>query len=173
MSQFLTSAVDRDTTAPMLPVELVNTSHFWAKVDRQGEDACWPWTATVGSDGYGHFRIGGRKGRVYTAHRVAYALDKGDPAQAHVLHACDFPLCCNPKHLTPGTHLQNMEEMVKRQRNRTPRVGNGFDKLGDLVRDEIRQRFAEGETNKSALAREYGVTATRVRQIINGPPLSA
>jgi hypothetical protein len=122
-------------------------------------------TGCVGKDGYGHVRFGGK---VTSAHRAAFEMANGRAPAAHVLHSCDNPLCVNPAHLSEGTHLENMKQCAERRRNRTPRPGNGRAKLSAQAVAEIRARYSSGETNKSALARHFGVTAPRIRQVIHG-----
>ena len=56
-------------------------------------------------------------GRPLRAHRMAYEVAKGDiPEGMHILHSCDNPKCCNPAHLRPGTHQENMDDMQARGR---------------------------------------------------------
>jgi hypothetical protein len=140
------------------------SERFWSKVDIRGKDECWPWTGSR-RGGYGLFRVGGK---ILSSHRVmaSWCDPNFDPA-AHYLHSCDNPPCCNPAHVSAGTHAQNVADMTARGRNRTPRPGNGFGrhKIEVMQYPEIRRRFAAGE-NKSAIARHYGVSPTRVRQII-------
>ena len=38
---------------PWLDPDIV--ARFWAKVDRRGDDECWPWLASTRSKGYGAF----------------------------------------------------------------------------------------------------------------------
>lgn len=88
---------------------------FWEKVDVRGPDECWPWKAGKIKKGYGLISIHGRS---QLAHRVAYELVKGPiPADLDVLHDCDFPPCCNPRHLWPGTHTDNMQDCIAKGRN--------------------------------------------------------
>jgi hypothetical protein len=136
---------------------------FRAKISAPDDRGCENWLGCIGGGGYGHVRWGGK---VVSAHRVAFFLANGSWPTAHVLHACDNPICCNPAHLSDGTHQQNMAECAARNRNRSPRPGNGRPKLSSLDIALIRRRFASGETNKSALAREFGVTAPRIRQVL-------
>ncbi len=139
-----------------------DVARFFAKVGAPDSNGCMPWLGAVGSDGYGHVRWGGR---VVAAHRVSLFLATGQWPK-HGLHECDFTLCCNPAHLRDGTHHENMLDCAKKGRNRTPRPGNGRRKLGNAAIEEIKRRFAAGETNKSALAREFSVTPTRIAQVL-------
>lgn len=86
---------------------------FWNKVAiTANQNKCWLWQGCHGR--YGAVRIG--KG-MYKANRVSYALFyKKDPADLHVLHSCDNPMCCNPNHLSLGTHADNMGDMALKGR---------------------------------------------------------
>lgn len=81
-------------------------ARFWSFVDKSaGPDGCWLWTGAINIDGYGHFRLNGTVAR---APRVAYALVKGPIEDRRIImHECDNRRCCNPAHLTAGTHHQN------------------------------------------------------------------
>lgn len=86
---------------------------FWSKVTKT--DGCWVWAASRGRQGYGHFDL---DGKIEKAHRVAYQLVLGPiPDGAFILHSCDNPPCVNPAHLRVGTHVDNMRDMVERQRH--------------------------------------------------------
>ncbi len=95
---------------------------FWSKVDvrprRLGREVCWPWRASLDRYGYGQFKP------VYGAsplrtHRVAWGIFTGQevPYGLDILHSCDNPKCCNPAHLRPGTHDDNMADKAKRGRS--------------------------------------------------------
>ena len=77
-----------------------------AKVDRDPDTGCWLWTGALHKLGYGRFRF---RGRVVGPHQAAYALSKGDvPPGAELDHKCRVRRCCNPDHLEPVTHVENM-----------------------------------------------------------------
>lgn len=79
---------------------------FWAKVDRRGPDECWLWTAGVNGP-YGRFLWS--RGSAFYAHRVAYTLLVGQvPIDLDLDHLCREPLCCNPAHMEPVTHAENI-----------------------------------------------------------------
>jgi len=73
-------------------------------------DGCWEWKRGK-SSGYGRVRVGGKRGQVYRAHRLAYELVNGPiPDGAVVMHACDNPPCINPAHLIVGTQGENIAD---------------------------------------------------------------
>jgi hypothetical protein len=103
--------------------------HFWSQVDRSGGPrSCWEWQGGKKAEGYGaavHFGLQG-------AHRIAWYYAHGHPGQMYVLHNCDNPACCNPRHLRLGTHLDNMRDMVERGRQMWQPFSNAqAEKLGE------------------------------------------
>lgn len=135
---------------------------FWSKADRSGgPDACWPWQGTRARRGYGRFKI--RTGEALKAHRVAYYIANGEEPQLWVLHSCDNPPCVNPRHLSQGTHAENMRQRT--QRNRTAEGSRSASaKLTEGDIPEIRRRLAAGHTLVS-IARSYHVGETTIRDI--------
>jgi hypothetical protein len=100
-------------------------ARFWSKVDLGGDGDCWLWAASVGKNGYGQFSWASRYGRSRptAAHRVAFELANGvelDDSLVLVCHACDVPLCVNPRHLFLGTHTDNMRDAAAKGRLSTP-----------------------------------------------------
>jgi hypothetical protein len=79
-------------------------ARFWSKVDKRGADECWRWRATLNPKGYGAFRMNARS---YLAHRIAWQISNGRRPQQHVIHSCDVPACCNPRHLADASNAQN------------------------------------------------------------------
>lgn len=97
-------------------------AQFWALVDRRGADECWPWKAALDSKGYGRLKKTMPDGSIlYGAHASAvfYATgvrtSKKDDTSA--IHSCDNPKCCNPAHLSVGTHQENMIDMHRKGRH--------------------------------------------------------
>lgn len=77
---------------------------FWAKVDKNGPNGCWVWTAANAS-GYGRFWVG----HLVVAHRFAYELLVGPiPDGMQLDHLCRNPPCVNPAHLEPVTCRVNL-----------------------------------------------------------------
>ncbi len=82
-----------------------------AKIDRRGDDECWPWLGAVNAQGYGTILPNGSDQRL-RVHRVVYELFIGplpdDLTIDHICHnrdlscppgVCEHRRCCNPAHL--------------------------------------------------------------------------
>lgn len=146
----------RDGTTPL---QRWNARHVRRYDD---PDACWLWTASRNSDGYGQLHVAGLN--VIHAHQIAYLVYIGDIPLGHLVqHRCDVRHCCNPDHLTIGTKKSNLEDASAKGR-----LGGGtrFRMTPELVRS-IRKRAAAGES-KTAIARCLGSSRHAVVKIVNG-----
>lgn len=105
------------------------SQRLWSKIDVKSEDECWPWKGTLNKQGYGAIGFKDRKPK--GAHRVTYQITKGDiPEGMVVMHTCDNPQCCNPKHLKLGTYSDNSEDMVSKGRGNPPKGNNNIHSKG-------------------------------------------
>lgn len=67
---------------------------------------------------YGHYRCVLIPGETI-AHRVSYILHgRKISKKKKLMHSCDNTLCIDPEHLTPGTQLQNQQDMTAKGRGR-------------------------------------------------------
>lgn len=138
---------------------------FWKKVDVQGLDDCWEWQASQAS-GYGVF---GFRKRRFPSHRFSYLVSHGDIGELHVLHSCDNPLCCNPKHLFLGSHQENMTD-----RNKKGRASGGSlkgeespnAKFTNNIVLKMRELYANG-IKQDAIARKFNTSQTVVSGIVS------
>lgn len=132
-------------------------------VDRSGgPDACWPWLAYRNADGYGTIEVDGQS---RLAHCVAWEQENGRPVPPGVcvLHDCDNPPCCNPRHLWDGTKAENNADR--------DRKGRAADRRGEkaagakLTEDKVREiRAATG--TRQQIAGRFGVSSSAVTLII-------
>lgn len=70
-------------------------------------DGCWEWSGAHNDQGYAQLFFGYR--RMIYAHRYAYERFVGEIPERYVIdHLCRNPGCCNPEHLEPVTHQENI-----------------------------------------------------------------
>ena len=127
--------------------------YFWSRIALTADDdRCWEWQHSRNPQGYGCIKIDGQTRRV---HRIAWQLANGREPKLDVLHSCDNPPCCNPKHLREGTAAENGQEAREKGRW-TPNYGeqNGNTYLtADEVR-EIKMWIRDGISTKEMMARD-------------------
>jgi hypothetical protein len=136
---------------------------FWALVEKT--ESCWLWRGRVSFNGYGvldRHSPEHRRARPVAAHRIGWELTHGPlPDTQVVRHNCPGspnPLCVNPAHLLLGTMQDNVDDMLRAGRHHT--------KLTEADVRAIRARHATGETTPHAMAAEYGVSASQIRNIV-------
>lgn len=145
--------------------QVVEPRYVLDRVDMTGP--CWVWTNYKTKNGYGRCNVKtDGKWKVRGAHCVAYEAFVGNiPDGMCVLHKCDNPSCCNPSHLSLGTHQQNMSDMMRKGRGRGARgERNKNAKLTESDVDEIRAS-SHGST---ALANKHGVSRHQIWLIRSG-----
>jgi hypothetical protein len=122
--------------------KLTFEERFWAKVEKT--DGCWLWRAKTNGK-YGQFYVTGI-GHC-GAHRVSWGIAFGViPAELHVCHRCDTPLCVRPDHLFLGTRRDNMRDCVAKNRFNKPKgEANWRAHVTEAIVVEIRSRFYRGD----------------------------
>lgn len=124
---------------------------------------CCLWLGGLDGDGKPKMHF---NGRTCVAYRVALEsrLERRLPSGILAMHTCDVPLCVNPGHLFPGTHIENMADMVRK--GRASRRGSGGRRLAPHDYPTIRElRKAVGTKE---LAERYAVTRGTIKRIVNG-----
>lgn len=155
-------------------------ARWWSKVDRRGDDECWPWKKACFEKGYGAFRLGPKQVK---AHRFGYELLVGPlgPGE-NVLHHCDNPPCCNPAHLFIGSHRDNAHDRERKGRGRYRTVGplapkpklsrargerHGMAKMDAEKVRKIRRLRADG-LSQSRIATIVGISQENVSSVLRG-----
>lgn len=90
-----------------------DVERFLSKV-KKTDSGCWEWSAGKFQNGYGQFCV---KNKTTKAHRYSYLQFNGEiPENMLVCHKCDNKGCVNPEHLFLGTHSDNMQDMLSKNR---------------------------------------------------------
>lgn len=140
---------------------------FWSKVDKRGEDECWPWTGLLGTSGYGSYRSLG--GSMRAASREAYEMTHGPlPGDMVVCHSCDDRRCVNPKHLWAGTVAQNNRDRDAKGRQVAPRGEKH--RRATITEDMVREIRAMRAANRSydEIRVKFGVSKSVVYLVSTG-----
>lgn len=97
---------------------------------------------------------------------MAFELYKGPiPEGLLVLHTCDIPVCCNPNHLFLGTHQDNMDDMVKK--NRQARNKGELSGSAKLTDEQVLEIF-HSDLAGVKLAEKFNVHPTLISWIKHG-----
>ena len=104
----------------------------------------------LNTNGYGDIQTKGANGRKQhlMVHRVAYSLYNNETISSSdvILHKCDTPACCNPKHLIKGTHQDNVADRVAKNRSATGSI-NGRYTFGFFTKEAVVKRKLENQLN--------------------------
>lgn len=137
-----------------------DVARFMSKV-RMNEGGCWIWTGGMFREEYGAFHA---NGKTFRAHR--WSLEnigrKPIPEGLMVRHLCNTTACVNPDHLEPGTHRQNMDDVIAA---RTRKGDRAKITAADAVR--IREMHANGMV-QVAIGAAFGVSAKTISLVLSG-----
>lgn len=157
------------TKKSLSPEELFNQDVIKRFTDKLkiADNGCLEWTGKLNSDGYGDLSVGTRETqKKIRAHRYAFQLMVGAtelPSGFSVLHHCDNPACCAPPHLFGGTHQDNMDDMVAKNRSA---ISFANAKTNWDVVDDIRSA-PTNVTNKE-LSLKHDLSKSSVSEIRSG-----
>ncbi len=137
----------------MYPQSIID--RFWSKVDIGFPDQCWEWQASRREKGYGQLWDGKFNWR---SHRFVYTLEHGTiPDGMFVLHKCDNPACCNPRHLYLGTAQDNSTDMKRRNPNHKRNVTRAHRDASPLNWSIVKD-IRSSDLSPRVLSEKYGVS---------------
>ena len=122
-------------------------------------NGCWIWSAHKDKDGYGILPANGPATR---AHRYSIEYYKGiNPKGFVVCHSCDNPSCVNPDHLFLGMPIDNVGDMLQKQRDKMVGSRNNKAKLNEKEAMDIYL----SKLSTSALIDKYSISKTTINRI--------
>jgi hypothetical protein len=137
---------------------------FWSKVDVRGPEDCWLWLSGRVASDYGHFQY---QGKAVRSHRLAWLFTNGPiPNGLHVLHKCDVRACCNPAHLSLGTHQENIADRHRKGRDGRYSAPGMLNHQARLTDDIVRQIRADKRPYR-LVAATHGISTALVSLIKN------
>jgi hypothetical protein len=132
-------------------------------------DGCWEWKGVVSRHGYPMIYANGKTIR---AHRFSYSHFIASIEDGMIIcHKCDNTLCTNPDHLFQGTHKDNTQDCISKNRFKIPAnvdkakgSKQGMSKLTETDVYKIKQMINDGISNRP-IAKIFGVIHATISQI--------
>jgi hypothetical protein len=155
---------------PKPPIYRFNMSYI-----KDETTGCWVWqgkSRSGSSQLYGRIKV---NKKAVPAHRFSWEIHNNQkvPNGMFVLHRCDNPECVNPDHLFVGTHQNNMDDKVAKNRqakgdcfkNRNHAKGerNGLSKLTE---QQVIKIFQD-QRSQRVIAKDHNITQAAVWAIKN------
>jgi len=132
------------------------------RIARGGAEDCWNWTGAKNRQGYGQIC---HLGRGVLAHRAAYENAFGvSPGTLVVMHKCDNPSCCNPRHLLLGTVRDNNNDRHRKNRSRGGSSLGECNPVAKITAEQARAIFLDPRPHNHVAA-EYGIAFQTVHNI--------
>lgn len=146
---------------------------FWAQVGPPNEHGCRMWQGACSKlNGYGRFKVA--DGHQVSAHSYAWRLTNHGPIKPGTvfMHLCDahYPIgsreyrpCCEPSHIRPGTHAENMRDAADKGRSaHGDRAATT--KIPDACLPRVRELLRLGYRQVD-IAKAYGVQHAAISKI--------
>lgn len=156
----------------LTPQEL---KRFQSRIATREPQRCWRWIRKKRGprfSTYGVFVLNRNDRQVqYRASNIAVMLHYGYYPTQLVCHTCDHPWCVNPHHLFEGSQLDNIQDMVQKNRGfwRKPTYIESKAPKRILFSDAriIRDRWARYQASEKELMREYNISHRTLNAILN------
>lgn len=135
---------------------------------QKSESGCWEWTGHRNQFGYGIFS---RHGVKHRAHVASHQIHKGETQGLCVCHHCDNPCCVNPEHLFLGTHADNSNDKVLKNRQAKGKALSDVRSKGELhfnakLTEEVVGRISElvlAGVSRSDISDRLGVSVRSIK----------
>jgi predicted dehydrogenase len=126
----------------------------------ESDTECWLWTGALMPNGYGYMAVRGKN--KYT-HRAAYEEFIGPiPSGSIVRHSCDTRNCINPEHLEIGTHQDNANDKVERNRQA---IGAKSMKRSTKLSESDVTAIRNDNRSTRRIAIDYDISKSQVHRI--------
>lgn len=129
---------------------------------------CIEWQGATNNHGYGQIR---KNGAIFYVHRVMFENAHGRSIikDAHLMHSCDNPKCCNPAHLSEGSAKDNLNDMQRKGRKVSIVQAGANHYRAKLTDEQVHEiRSLQGHVGSTILGRRFGVAPSTINRIWNG-----
>lgn len=132
--------------------------HIYSLLVQVGD--CWEWQGYRGPHGHGAVY---HDGASRPAYRVIWEHLRGEvPEGLELDHLCRNPPCCNPDHLDPVTHAENMRRGAQSYEVRSHCLAG----LHELTPDNVITRLTDGRQQCRACRNDKRRTNRRRRRAL-------
>lgn len=132
---------------------------IWGRV-KEMPNGCWEWQGGTNGEGYGVVCF--RK-KTHYIHRVICELfNRPLLVTEEACHSCNNPVCCNPKHLSPGTRFDNTHDHAEYCGRGRPQT------VTPELMAEARTLYAGGGWTFAQLGKRYGVSGAAMSARLKG-----
>ncbi len=129
------------------------------------ENECLVWKGAKNPGGQGLIKT--KFGYKNIGRAAWYAWNGEVPKGLFILHSCDNRACGEISHLRLGTHKDNMNDMVKRNRaHKRPGEKHPISKFTDKEVIKIRNEYNKKEVTQSQLSIKYKVSLSCIHNIV-------
>lgn len=143
---------------------------FWKLVEVAKGDECWQWLGQINTKNkYAYFTYYGIPVRAarFIWKRLNYRDDLS--RKLHICHSCDNKGCVNPKHLFLGTHQENMDDKVNKDRQHRPKgTLHPGAKLTENDVLEIKRLYKTGKYTYKQIGESFNIEHTAIYRIMHG-----